>query len=693
MRWIPYTFLRITFFFLAGIVIAIYFPNVIPVRLAVPAIITLLIVYVALFVCRKWVALPMYVFALTAFPGIFLSGYVHLHYQTENLSDLHFSKEKNSVTEYVITITGYPEEKDRSWKVAGEISTIKAHKYKPATGKVLLYFTKTDFLKSFRYGDKLLIRGAPQEVPPPGNPGEFNYKQFLAFKNIYHQQFPRKRDVQYIGNDPPSLIKFHAIKARDWAKGVLYEFVSGDDERGIAAALVLGVTDGLDNELLNAYAATGAMHVLAVSGLHISIIYIIILWLLSPLNKKRYGKWIIAGVSLIVLWAYAFVTGLSPSVLRAVTMFTFMAVATATSRNTNIYNTLAASAFCLLMYDPFLIMSVGFQLSYIAVVGIVYLQPYLYQLWEPRGWLLHNIWKITCVSLAAQVATFAMGMLYFHQFPNYFLVSNLLVIPASFGVLIFGLLLLAVSFITVAAKVIGFLLMLNIKLMNFFVVMVELLPYSLVENIHISTPQCWLLMFAILFFILMMQFRNYPYFLAGVLCMGVFSVLQWHHYVERRGTSKIAVYKVPGHSAIDFFTETKAYFISDSALYDDLNKIRFHIRPNRLLSGVDDVFHGPDFNFTMSINGGRTMVWRNKRILHITARDFHLPGDFDPHVVVVANNAIDDLTRLTDTFKNSVFVFDSSNSFYYVKKKIGEAQKLKVTVHSVLHEGAFEMSL
>src|SRR6185369_7936506 len=124
-----------------------------------------------------------------------------------------------------------------------------------------------------------------------------------------------------------------------------------------------------------------------------------------------------------LLWGYAFLTGLSPSVLRAVTMFSFVAIAKPVGRRTNFYNTLAASAFCLLLYDPYLIMSVGFQLSYLAVLGIVYLQRPIYNLWEAKSWFADWAWQLSCVSIAAQIATFALGFLYFHQFPVYFLVA------------------------------------------------------------------------------------------------------------------------------------------------------------------------------------------------------------------------------------------------------------------------------
>ena len=236
------------------------------------------------------------------------------------------------------------------------------------------------------------------------------------------------------------------------------------------------------------------------------------------MRSLAWSAWFIAIISLVCLWAYAFVTGLSPSVLRAVTMFSFMAVAKPFSRSTNIYNTLAASAFILLLYNPFLIMSVGFQLSYLAVIGIVYLQKPLYNLWDPQNKIVDWCWSITCVSIAAQIATFALGLLYFHQFPVYFLFSNLFVIPGSFVVLVLGILLLAVSYFSPAAFAVGWLLEWTIKVLNIGVFAVEDLPYSLINGVYLTTFQCWLLMGVIILFILLFEFKRFRYVI-GVLIL------------------------------------------------------------------------------------------------------------------------------------------------------------------------------
>jgi len=190
-------------------------------------------------------------------------------------------------------------------------------------------------------------------------------------------------------------------------------------------------------------------------------------------------------------------------------MFSFIVVARPFGRDTNIYNTLAASAFLLLLYNPYLIMSVGFQLSYLAVVGIVYLQGPLYRLWEPTSLFWDKLWKVTCVSLAAQLATFSLGLFYFHQFPVYFLFSNLAVIPLSVVVLVMGVLLLVISPFVWLAGFTGLLLQFIISLLNGIVTFVEGLPFSLINGVYITALQCFALMGMIICVVPLFESRKF----------------------------------------------------------------------------------------------------------------------------------------------------------------------------------------
>ena len=688
--WTPYAFVRFLLFFVSGILLGIYLPEVFPVNLAEIIFLLFAVGFVVIAVLRSANVSKVFNPGPIALLALFLAGFIRVFYATDANHADHILNHSDSIRYYRAIIIKHAQEKENSWKVEAMVTAVQNENklWQKRSGKVLLYFSKKAYHNPYQYGDVLLIEGSPKIVSKPYNPGEFDYQRFLSFKKIYHQHFLRKGDVLFLDHQPPNLLIDYSIRARVWADDVLKRNVKGVQEQAIASALVLGVTDGLDNELLNAYSATGSMHVLAVSGLHVGIIYWLILLILKPLNRTTTGKWLLAVISIVLLWGYAFITGLSPSVLRAVTMFSFVALARPWSQRTNIYNTLAVSAFCLLLFEPYLIMSVGFQLSYLAVIGIVYLQPILNRWWEPDYVLWDRIWQITCVSIAAQVATFSLGLLYFHQFPVYFLFSNLFVIPGSFAVLVLGILVIAVSIIQPLALVIGFLLEWTIRLLNVVVFSVEDFPYSLIDNVYITTSQCWLLMLTIVAIVLLLEFKKFSYALLACSCLIGFSVIQWNHFSQQVDQQKLVVYRVAGHNAWDIVDRGKAYFFADSTLIHNRERIRFHIRPNRLQSGVRMIHSGEQQDFVRKIGGCQMLQWNGITLLQLTEKEFTLPDTLEVDYVLVGKNSIKSLNALSSVKFNSL-ILDSSNSFYFAERIMKEAQSFSITAHSVIHSGAF----
>ncbi len=690
-RWAPYVFVRLTIVFIAGILLAIYHPSFFPQVFTICALVVLVFGYGTLYWFKHTKSLQLNLGPLGLII-IFLGGYLLLCTRTEVARPDHFIHLNDTIQSYEAVIVSYPQEKDKSWKVEARMAKARFDRdWRTVNGKVLLYFSREHFPKPFSYGDKLIIKGHPQVLTAPANPAEFDYKRFLSFRNITHQHFLKKHQVALIENNAPFVFMVYAFKLRLWADASLHQFIKGDKNQAIASALVLGVTDGLDNEIMHAYSATGAMHVLAVSGLHVGIIYGILLLLLKPLAKRRTGPWIVAVVSLIILWMYALITGLSPSVLRAVTMFSFVALARPLRWSTNIYNTLAASAFMLLLYDPYLIMSVGFQLSYAAVLGIVYWQRPIYMLWTAPSFVTDKIWQITTVSIAAQLATVSLGLLYFHQFPVYFLFSNLFVIPISFIVLILGLLVLLFSFISPVASMIGWLLAESIEAMNGVVILVERMPFSLLDNLYITTLQSWIIMGLLIAFFLLIRYKRFYFLLTSFLFALILSCTHWYHYYKSVNQVGWTVYNVGGYTAIDFMNKGRSYFLGDSALMSDKERMRFHIRPNRLVNEikstelmVNQPFYYPAKDFAI-------VQWHGKSILILNRKHARLPS-LQVDVVVIGNNAIS-LTKLVEKINFDQVILDSSNSFYFATQSQEDARLLNREIHSVLHQGSFSQVL
>jgi competence protein ComEC len=698
IRWIPYAFVRITLFFILGICLGIYYPDIFNFHHTLFIFLGLVFLYACMAVCTrqakffKFVGRIKFLAGLIGLSAVFIAGYVNVLYNTDTRKSGHLLHIKSPVEYYKVVLTSAPEEKKNSWKVEASVQTVQTgREWQACEADILLYFSKRDFPAPFGYGDVLLIKGNPQRIAAPTNPGEFDYRRFLSFKNIHHQQFVKSVAVMQIGFNPQSRLAYYAFKCREWAEATLKRNIAGEQEQGLASALVLGVKDGLDDELLSAYKATGAMHVLAVSGLHVGILYGLLLFLLKPLYRFRAGPWLFAGISILVLWGYAFITGLSPSVLRAVTMFSFVALAKPAGYRTNIYNILAASAFCILWYDPFLLMTVGFQLSYLAVLGIVYMQSGLYNLWEPTSRFLDEIWKVTSISVAAQLATFALGLYYFHQFPNYFLLSNLFVIPGAFSILVMGILLLAVGLFQPVASALGFLLGWVIKVLNAVIFAIEDIPFSLIENIYITTLQCWLLLGMLVVMLLLIQTRRFIWvtvtFFLGIL----FSLAQWHHFQQDINIQKVVIYDVGGYSAIDLVDRGQVYFIADSALQKDAGKIDFHIKPHRVKTGGIKIHTANDFQ--QKLSGCSLFVWKGKSFLRIYDPAFFIPQGVHVDYVIASQNAVKDPHKLFEQIQMERLILDSSNSRYLTTKLLEQNNTAQHKIHSVLHQGAFELTI
>jgi competence protein ComEC len=649
---------RITLFFVIGIGVAIRWPGVFTMEWVIAGT-----------VC--YIPLRRYSFAgAVGLITIFLCGYVRTELNTDRNDSLHFIHETGKVDFYKVRLTRYAEEREKSWRIEAEVLSIHvAGHWRSCNGNAVLYFDKS--LKPFRYGDVLLVRGAPSLVKPPSNPGEFDLQRNLFFKNIYHQHYIRDGQVRLIENIPGNILIKAAIDVRLWSDRQLKAYVHGDREQATASALVLGVTDGLDSDLLQAYASTGAMHVLAVSGLHVSIIYWIILLLGKPLEKVKSGKAILAVVSVVLLWIYAFVTGWSPSVLRAVMMFTFVALARPWKQSTNIYNTMAASAFCLLVYDPFFLMSVGFQLSYIAVFGIVFIHPHLYVLWEPQSRTLDETWKVTSVSIAAQIATVPISLYYFHQFPNYFLMANLLVIPASFVVLVAGLAILPLSVIPFVASLVGFLLRWVIYIMNGIIFVIGSLPFAVVRNIYIDGVQAMILAASICALLFCFFFKNIRWLWMSFGMLIAFCAADWIHLVNVVERNHIIVYDAGKKTTIDLIGQGQV------ASYGDFDARK--MSANRIRLGGTNVVPLK----SISKNGCTLIGWKGLKIAVIDST--YMPINVSADLVVISHNSVDSLSWI----QAKKIVFDGSNSPYFVEKLLRQPRREGVEVHSIIHSGAY----
>lgn len=472
-----------------------------------------------------------------------------------------------------------PEQGKNSFKTKALVQAVLVNgTVKQSNGDILLYITHRSNVVLSK-GDRILLAVTPVLVEDPQNPDEFNYRRYLFFHGLYHRvMISDNNQVRVIEKgyqtwwvDPFEHMRTKLIAALRLA-------LIDDNAFAVGSALILGQKEYLSPELRNAYSSSGAMHVLAVSGLHVGIIYLILQQFLSFIKGFKGDKWLQLILILVALWTYAIITGMSPSVLRASTMFSAVAISQSLGRKSGIYNSLSAAALILLCFNPYMITDVGFQLSFAAVIGIVLLQPPIYNLIYVRNKWLDKVWQITCVSLAAQLITFPMGVLYFHQFPNYFLISNLVVIPAAFVVLVLGISLLALQFIPVVFQFLGFELNGILIALNSSVAFIEQLPNALTSGLYFSIFEVWMVYILIAALALLIYQKDIHALIiisaAVVMLLFSFSI----RVSERRGQKTIVVNNIKGHTSINLIDGEKNILLADSALINSDSKQAFHLK-------------------------------------------------------------------------------------------------------------------
>lgn len=390
-----------------------------------------------------------------------------------------------------------------------------------AREKLLIYFGESEETGRLEPGSRVVFERTPEMILNRGNPFEFDYKKYINRKAIYRQVYLGPGYWRGAGTDPRFRIVVTAEKTRDFLLNIYHRNGLEGNEFEILSALTLGYRKSIDPEIKQVFAVTGASHVLAVSGLHVGIVYLFITLVFGFLKKGRMSRIIFFILSVTSLWSFAFITGLSPSVQRAALMFTVVAAGENLHRPTNIYNTLAASAFILMVFNPNLFFDAGFELSYAAVLGIVYFQPRLVSLFHPGNRLVNYLWGLFTVSVAAQITTFPLSASYFHQFPVYFWMSNLVVIPAAFVFIMLGIVILVTSPLPAIpafiATVAGYL----VKGVYFLLQQIGSLPGSLVAGFRFPFSYAVVTFFLLMFLLFFIETKRKGYFFLALYCIPV----------------------------------------------------------------------------------------------------------------------------------------------------------------------------
>ena len=668
-----FTFIKLTFFLIVGILLGFYI-EISPIYLIGGGVV-LLLLFIISFLQAKRKFLPNSIFGILVYAIFTMLGYF--------TAFIHIPENKpNHYINYLEIIS-----EDSSPLITAEVveqlkSSIYQDRYivkvvnfnsQNVEGKLLLNISKENLSKQLKIGERIAVSGKFEDIQEKLNPYQFDYSRYMKNLGVVKQLNISSNKFQILENSSNSLRSFAGcLRNRIIVKLKQQDFEK--DEMAVIQALLLGQRQELSKEIQANYASAGVIHILAVSGLHVGIILFMLNWLLKFLNRWKYGVVIKTLFLLALLWSFALLAGLSPSVVRAVSMFSFVAIGLQLKRRTSVLNTLFASLLILLLINPYYIFQVGFQLSYSAVFSIVIFQPYIASLFRTKNKISGYLWKIASVTIAAQIGVLPLSLFYFHQFPGLFILSNILILPFMGALLAMGFILIFMILIGLNPVLVSQFYGWCISLLNNFVNYIASLDVFVLKNIPFSLALCvgfYLLLIAVSFLLKKLSFRNVAFVLMSVLTIQL-----------------VFIYEKGENSTEEFIVFHKSRS-TEVGLYDG-EKFNYFTSNIQTIPSIIN-----DYKIGKNIEGTKPSVLKNiyrfkeKDILLIDSLGFYSISNYSPKIILLTNSPKINLARLIIDLNPEIIVADGSNYKTMIARWKKTAHNKKIPFHITGEKGAF----
>lgn len=547
---------------------------------------------------------------------------------------------------------------------------------KKVSGKSLLNIEKDTLTPPLKVDELYITKTAFKDLITPLNPYQFNYKEYLEKKYIYHQVFTSNSTMLKISTSTKTLLGV-ADNIRQHINKKLRSYNFKPAELAIINALLLGQRQDISEEVYTSYTNAGAIHILAVSGLHVGVVLFILSLIFKPLDRFKHGKLIKTIVLVSFLWSFALIAGLSASVTRAVTMFSIVAVALNLKRPTNIYNTLAISMLVILLFKPLFLFDVGFQLSYLAVFAIVSIDPSLYKLWTPKNKILDLYWHTFTITVSAQFGIIPLSLYYFHQFPSLFFISNLVIIPFLGIILGLGILVIILAACNILPQFVANLYGGIIDIMNGFVSWISHQEAFLFRDIPFSLLYVlvsYIFIITLINFLIQKTYNSFRFLLIIVL------VIQATFLFKKINTpdNEFVIFHKSRHSLIANTTLNKLYTAHNfDSLTRSKNRIIKDYSIGNHISGIEESSIKPIYQL------------RKERLIVVDSLGIYQALSFQPDYVLLIQSPKINLNRLIDSIKPKYIIADGSNYKSYIERWDEICEKRKIPFHQTSKKGAF----
>ena len=671
MKFINFAIVRFSIFLTIGILFSHFFPIS---TLLLPYTIALILgVLIMWFWTRRQLIQTVY-FGIAIYICFFAIGFISYQLRQPDFQSKHYSHNISSdaLVLHQLKIIEPIKPDKFNLKFLAKINAINGES---AKGKVLFNVSKDSLKKPILADDVLLVYANITAIPKPLNPNQFDYSAYMKSLGLYGQIRVSEKEILKTEGGNKTLRGF-AYNVRAEIVEKLRKTKLQTDERAIIQALVLGEKKDIDNNLYDAYAAAGAVHILAVSGLHVGILYILLAFFFKPLRRWKYGAIFQALMIVILLWGFALLSGLSPSVTRAVTMFSFFAFAKVFNRETNSINTLFLSYFTLLIINPLWLFQVGFQLSYLAVFFIIWTLPVFQKIGYSNYWLVRKLWTIVSVTICAQIGVLPLSLYYFNQFPGLFLLTNIIVLPFLTLLMFGGILIVILAILDLLPNWLAEAYNYLIESLNWFIQWVATQDEFLFRDIHFSTLKTLSAYFLIVSIILFLKKLNHRRLVISLLSVSLLVIIFIHdEYITSRNQlvifqkskQTIVAYK-NGKSLTVFRCDTIKRILDEYPIKTFKTKENISWYSEEVLP--------------------RILQYKSEKILILDSLGVY-PKHSNIHTILLTNSPKVNLNRLIDSLSPKQIIADGSNYFSYVKNWEKSCKLKKLPFSHTAKQGAF----
>ena len=674
MKLLNFNIIKLTTCLIVGVLIGFYFKISIK-----TALFLFLIVFVGFCLCFIFLKQKKrnYLFGVFTFLTFVALGIINTKINDETLHSSHYINLKNNVETYndiSFKVTKRLKPDAYNTKYIAEILNLNKAK---SSGQILINLQKDSIAQSLGIDHIYFTNNKLNEVVKPKNPFQFDYNNYLKQRNVYHQIYLSNNEFIELKNTSKS-INGYADTFRNRVNEKLKNYDFKTDVLAIINALLLGQRQDISPEIYNNYVNAGVIHILAVSGLHVGIIFLILNWLFKPLHRFKYGKHLIKPLLIIlILWSFAFVAGLSPSVTRAVTMFSIVTCAQFLKRPTNIYNTISISIFLMLLVKPIYLFDVGFQMSYLAVLAIVSVQPMLYKLWKTPNLVIDKFWQILTVTIAAQLGVAPLGLFYFHQFPGLFFISNLVIIPVLGIILGLGIFVIFLALLDSLPEVIAEVFSFIIDTLNAFIVWVAQFETFLLKDVSFSLYHLLVSYLVLISVIFLWKEKTTKY-----LNYALMSLLLY---------SSVMLYTKHQNSYNEFiiFNKNRATIIGEKRNTNLQITHSFDSLKMKSDNTLKNYKVGRYINLTTIDNLNFVYPFKDDYILVVDSLGVYETKKLMSKYVLLTNSPRINLNRLIDSLKPKYIIADASNYKSYVQRWKTTCMNKKIPFHSTYEKGAF----